>query len=38
MWGLAAILWAVAFVAVAEYSRVSQSPAFRREATAANTN
>lgn len=31
MWGVAAILWAVAFVLVAEYSRVATSTTFRRE-------
>lgn len=30
MWGLAAIIWAIAFVAVAEYSRVSSSTSLRR--------
>jgi hypothetical protein len=31
MWGMAAIVWALAFVAVAEYSRVSSSTTLRRE-------
>lgn len=31
MWGVAAILWAVAFVAVAEYSRTATSTTLRRE-------
>lgn len=31
MWGAMAILWAIAFVAVAEYSRVSISPMLRRK-------
>lgn len=31
MWGIAAIVWALAFVAVAEYSRVSSSTTLRRE-------
>jgi hypothetical protein len=30
-WGLAAILWAVAFVVVAEYSRAAPSATFRRD-------
>lgn len=33
MWGVMAILWAIAFVVVAEYSRVSASPMLRRKAT-----
>lgn len=32
MWGAAAILWAVGFVGVAEYSRVGASPTLRRSA------
>lgn len=36
MWGAAAIVWAVAFVAVAEYSRVSTATAFRREVARPN--
>lgn len=35
MWGMAAIVWALAFVAVAEYSRVSSSPTLRREVAGA---
>ncbi|WP_255167299.1 hypothetical protein [Natrononativus amylolyticus] len=31
IWGIAAILWAIAFVAVAEYSRREPSTTFRRE-------
>lgn len=31
MWGIAAVLWAIAFVAVAEYSRVETSTLLRRE-------
>lgn len=30
LWGLAAVLWAIAFVAVAEYSRAGPSPLLRR--------
>lgn len=36
LWGAAAILWAIAFVAVAEYSRVSTSTSFRRPVARAN--
>lgn len=36
MWGVAAILWAIAFVAVAEYSRVGTAPMLRREVRRAN--
>ena len=32
MWGVVAILWAITFVVVAEYSRVSTSPMLRRKA------
>lgn len=33
LWGMAAIVWALAFVAVAEYSRVSSSTSLRRYVT-----
>jgi Ca2+/Na+ antiporter len=36
VWGAAAVLWAIAFVAVAEYSRLGGSTTLRREVPQSN--